>query len=210
MSAYYPNWSAVLKDIVKYITEFKIKPPLIPVEQTFKITLVATNHFTIENITVPLSPVLVYEITPTEILTYNPAEKWESFLILSGKNGVWSGRVPPGFGNVISVNGQTGIVTIDKASLALDLVNNTPDIDKPVSNPTQIALNTKMTGNVPIVPGVATKVVYDDKGLVVEGQQATTNDIPDTPNKRYISDLLLDEIVNNFGAAIVDGGSAED
>lgn len=209
MSAYYPNWSAVLKDIVKYITEFTIRPPIIAVEQTFKITVVDTDHYTIENITVPLSPILVYEITPTDILTYTPADKWETFLLLSGKNGVWSGRVPPGFGSVISINGKDGVLTIDKSFVGLSNVNNTADSDKPISNPTQLALNTKVNANAPITPGVATKVIYNDQGLVVGGTQATTNDIPDTPNRRYISDLLLDEIVNNFGDKIVDGGFAD-
>ncbi len=44
---------------------------------------------------------------------------------------------------VQSVNGETGNVVLTKADLGLDLVDNTPDLDKPVSNATRTALNTK-------------------------------------------------------------------
>ena len=42
---------------------------------------------------------------------------------------------------VQSVNGNVGFVTIDAASIGLQNVDNTKDIDKPVSNPVLNALN---------------------------------------------------------------------
>lgn len=45
--------------------------------------------------------------------------------------------------SVISVNSQTGAVNLTAADFGLDKVDNTPDLDKPISNDTQAALDTK-------------------------------------------------------------------
>lgn len=47
-------------------------------------------------------------------------------------------------GNVNSVNGQTGNVVLDKHDVDLGNVDNTADIEKPISNATQNALNLKI------------------------------------------------------------------
>lgn len=57
-------------------------------------------------------------------------------------------RVPvatdPGTGGAVaSVNGQTGVVVLDKTSIGLPNVNNTSDANKPVSAATQTALDLK-------------------------------------------------------------------
>lgn len=44
---------------------------------------------------------------------------------------------------VVSVNGRTGAVTLSKADVGLNNVNNTADANKPVSNATQAALDLK-------------------------------------------------------------------
>lgn len=44
---------------------------------------------------------------------------------------------------VMSVNGQTGVVVLDKFDIGLDQVDNTSDADKPISTATQTALNAK-------------------------------------------------------------------
>jgi hypothetical protein len=46
-------------------------------------------------------------------------------------------------GQVQSVNGETGVVVIDKADVGLSNVDNTSDVNKPVSTATQTALNAK-------------------------------------------------------------------
>jgi len=46
--------------------------------------------------------------------------------------------------DVTMVNGQTGIVTITKSDVGLSLVDNTTDLNKPISNDTQLALNLKV------------------------------------------------------------------
>ena len=46
-------------------------------------------------------------------------------------------------GAVASVNGQTGVVVLDKSSVGLDKVDNTSDLEKPVSTATQAELDKK-------------------------------------------------------------------
>ena len=47
-------------------------------------------------------------------------------------------------GAVVSVNGETGVVTLDKSDLGLGNVDNTSDANKPISTATQTALNGKI------------------------------------------------------------------
>jgi hypothetical protein len=57
----------------------------------------------------------------------------------------------------------------------------------------------KVAANVAIVPATKTKVTYDAKGLVTAGADATTADIPDSTDKRYVSDAQLVVIGNTSG-----------
>jgi len=53
--------------------------------------------------------------------------------------------------------------------------------------------------NTAIVGATKTKITYDSKGLVTSGEDATTADIADTLNKRYITDAQLTVISNTSG-----------
>lgn len=61
------------------------------------------------------------------------------------------------------------------------------------------AVNTKVTANAPIVGATKTKVTYDTKGLVTAGADATTADVSDSLNRRYVSDAQLTVIQNTSG-----------
>jgi len=63
----------------------------------------------------------------------------------------------------------------------------------------QTALNAKVTGNTAITGATKTKVTYDSKGLVTAGADATTADIADSLNKRYVTDANLTTIGNTSG-----------
>ena len=86
-----------------------------------------------------------------------------------------------------------------KTSLALNNVDNTSDANKPVSSATQTALDAKVTGNTAITAATKTKVTYDQKGLVTAGADATTADIADSTNKRYVTDAQLVVVGNTSG-----------
>lgn len=142
---------------------------------------------------------------------------------------------------------------ITKSMVGLNNVDNTSDVNKPVSTATQTALNLKqnsltltttgssgaatLTGatlNIPqysgggttwgsitgtlssqtdlqtaldgkvdensaITGATKTKITYDAKGLVTVGADATTADIADSLNKRYVNDAQLVVIGNTSG-----------
>lgn len=58
----------------------------------------------------------------------------------------WSGStyVEISESKVLSVNSQVGVVVLDKADIGLDQIDNTSDLDKPISNDTQDALDLKV------------------------------------------------------------------
>jgi len=58
----------------------------------------------------------------------------------------------------------------------------------PNGNAVYDALALKMTGNVAITGDTKTKITYDSKGLVTSGADATTADIADSTDKRYVTD----------------------
>lgn len=64
----------------------------------------------------------------------NGTDTW-SALPYSGSGG--------GGGSVDSVNGQTGVVVLDKGDIGLSNVDNTADLSKPISTATQTALDAK-------------------------------------------------------------------
>lgn len=63
----------------------------------------------------------------------------------------------------------------------------------------QTALDTKVDENVAITGATKTKITYDAKGLVTAGADATTADIADSSNKRYVTDADLVDIGNLSG-----------
>jgi hypothetical protein len=73
-----------------------------------------------------------------------------------------------GGGAVDSVNGQIGVVVLDKSDIGLSDVNNTSDLDKPISTDTQTALNAKVDSS-------ALGELVDDQvaGLLVAGTNVT-------------------------------------
>lgn len=90
-------------------------------------------------------------------------------------------------------------LNIDKADVGLGNVDNTSDVNKPISSATQTALDAKVTANGAITGATKTKITYDAKGLVTSGADATTADIADSINKRYVTDAQQTVIGNTSG-----------
>ena len=63
----------------------------------------------------------------------------------------------------------------------------------------QTALDSKVDENAAITGATKTKITYDAKGLVTAGADATTADIADSTNKRYVTDANLTVIGNTSG-----------
>jgi hypothetical protein len=63
----------------------------------------------------------------------------------------------------------------------------------------QTALDGKVDENASITGATKTKITYDAKGLVTAGADATTADIADSTNKRYVTDAQATVIGNTSG-----------
>jgi hypothetical protein len=63
----------------------------------------------------------------------------------------------------------------------------------------QAALDGKVDENAAIIGAVKTKITYDAKGLVTSGADATTADIADSTNRRYVTDAQSTVIGNTSG-----------
>lgn len=128
-----------------------------------------------------------------------------------------------GSGNPIFFFASTGanIANFDKALLTADrnfsfpdtngtiaLTSNIPTVDATPTDGSSNAVSSngvfdglanKVDANATITGATKTKITYDSKGLVTSGADATTADIADSSNKRYVSDAQLVVIGNTSG-----------
>lgn len=69
----------------------------------------------------------------------------------------------------------------------------------PTQKAVKTAVDLKVDANANITGATKTKITYDAKGLVTAGADATTADIADSSNKRYVTDANLTVIGNTSG-----------
>lgn len=100
-------------------------------------------------------------------------------------------------GSTISTTLSSGI---DATKIADGTVSNTEfQYLNNVSSSIQTQLDGKVTANSAITGATKTKITYDAKGLVTAGADATTADIADSSNKRYVTDADLTKLGNLSG-----------
>lgn len=120
------------------------------------------------------------------------------------------GRVKMGdegqqFGTVNSVNGMTGEVVLDKGDLGLANVDNTSDLNKPISTATQTALNAKadkgtFDNNSALTGGTVYSNVQVTDGMVtgLATKTLTTAEIEPTTTRRYVPEIPAIDASNKF------------
>ena len=93
--------------------------------------------------------------------------------------------------NTSGTNTGDETITTIKTKLGITTLsgNNTGDQD----------LSTLLVKNTAIIGDTKTKITYDSKGLIISGADATTADIADSLNKRYVTDANLTTIGNQSG-----------
>lgn len=100
--------------------------------------------------------------------------------------------------NIKTVNGTS---VLGSGNIAISSAVAWGGVTGTLSNQTdlQTALDGKVDENTAITGATKTKVTYDAKGLVTAGADATTADIADSTNKRYVTDANLTVIQNTSG-----------
>jgi hypothetical protein len=100
--------------------------------------------------------------------------------------------------NIKTVNGTS---VLGSGNIAISSAVAWGGVTGTLSNQTdlQTALDGKVDENTAITGATKTKVTYDQKGLVTAGADATTADIADSTNKRYVTDAQLVVVGNTSG-----------
>ena len=93
--------------------------------------------------------------------------------------------------NLSGTNTGDETITTIKTKLGITTLSGVNTGDQDLSN--LVVKNTAITG------ATKTKITYDSKGLVTAGADATTADIADSTNKRYVTDANLTTIANQSG-----------
>ena len=99
--------------------------------------------------------------------------------------------------NLSTIGNQSGINTGDETITSIKTKLGITTLS--CSNTGDQDLSNLVVKNNDISAATKTKITYDTKGLVTSGVDATTADIADTLNKRYITDAQLTVVSNTSG-----------
>lgn len=101
-------------------------------------------------------------------------------------------------GFITSVIGSLGYTPENEANKE-NTILDTSTIKYPTNNLVKTAIDSKVTANASIPGDTKTKITYDSQGLITSSTDATTEDIVDSFDKRYVTDDNLLVINNTSG-----------
>lgn len=91
------------------------------------------------------------------------------------------------------------LTNVESTSNKKTTLTDNSDTFYPTQKAVKTAVDLKVDANANITGATKTKITYDAKGLVTSGADATTADIADSSNKRYVTDANLTVIGNTSG-----------
>jgi hypothetical protein len=116
----------------------------------------------------------------------------------SGSGATNTDMLPEGATNVYFTNGRAIAALLTYFSAITGTITSADSIVTAIQKLAgNLAL--KLTANTAITAATKTKITYDANGLVLSGTDATTADISDSTNKRYVTDANLTVIGNTSG-----------
>jgi len=123
------------------------------------------------------------------------------FITQANVDGAVTGPASAVSGNIPTFNGTSGKVIQDGGvAVSTDgtFASNSDSL-LPTQKASKTYADTKVAANSAITGATKTKITYDAKGLVTSGADATTADINDSTNRRYVTDSELTVIGNTSG-----------
>lgn len=145
-----------------------------------------------------LHNVAISSVSDKQLLSYDSATSlWKNKSVTTAdiasstnKNYVTDAQVTI-INNTSGVNTGDETATTIKSKLGISVLSGSNTGDQDLSG--LVVKNATITG------ATKTKITYDSKGLVTSGADATTADIADSTNKRYVTDANLTTIGNQSG-----------
>lgn len=125
-----------------------------------------------------------------------PKYKDESGVVHTFSGGDFSGPASAADGHVVVFDGTTGKLGKDGGALGTAAFDDSGDFATAAQG---AKADSALQPNTPITGATKTKITYDADGLVTAGADATTADIADSTNKRYVTDAQLTVIGNTSG-----------
>jgi hypothetical protein len=117
----------------------------------------------------------------------------------AGSGATNTDMLPEGATNVYFTNGRAIAALLTYFSATTGTITSSDSIVTAIQKLAgNLAL--KLTATTTITAATKTKITYDANGLVTSGADATTADIADSTNKRYVSDANLVVIGNTSGS----------
>ncbi len=136
--------------------------------------------------------------TGSDVVNYNWDNEAGWVIGSSGSGAVNTDSLPEGSVNLYWTNARTIAALLTGFTSGAGTVGSSDSIlgaiQKLVGN-----LALKLTANTAITGATKTKITYDANGLITAGSDATTADIADSTNKRYITDAQQTILGNTSG-----------
>ena len=123
----------------------------------------------------------------------------------------WGNHASAGYASATALSSHTSNTSnphsVTKTQVGLGNVDNTSDVNKPVSTAQAASIATKVTANSAITAGTGTKITYDTKGLVTSSTTLSASDIPSLDASKITSGTIDSARLPSYVDDVIEGAS---